>query len=185
MWLILAPLPAIITRSWFNPVRVLPLWVAHTILVAIGLRRLTGWLKIIIVPWAVINLAWFGLAVLWQMPYSRYGDWQWGFKEVVQIISPVLDKYDQVVWETGQAQPYIFALFYLKYPPEEYQKAPRQGYDFGKFVFRKIYWPDDRNLKNTLFIGGVYSLPEEGAIGRTWDPQGYESARIQATPTQP
>ena len=35
-WLVLAPLPAIITQSWFNPVRVLPLWAANTILLLLG-----------------------------------------------------------------------------------------------------------------------------------------------------
>ena len=185
VWLALAPLPAIITQSWFNPVRVLPLWAANTVIIAVGLSQVKSWIKWLVVPWAVMNLGWFGLALLWQMPYNHYGDWQWGFKEVARIISPILDKYDHVVWETGQAQPYIFTLFYLKYPPQEYQKTPRKEYDFGKFEFRKIYWPDDQNLKNTLFIGGVYSLPEEGAIGRTYDPQGYESARIQASPTKP
>lgn len=172
-WLALAPLPAIITQSWFNPVRVLPLWAANTILIAAGISQIKSWIKWLIVPWVVINLSWYGLALLWQLPYNHYGDWQWGFKEVIQIISPILDKYDHVVWETGQAQPHIFTLFYLK------------GYAFGKFEFRKIYWPDDQNLSNTLFIGGVYSLPEDGAIGRTWDPKGYESARIQAAPTKP
>lgn len=184
-WLVLAPLPAIITQSWFNPVRVLPLWAANTILIAIGLSRIKTWMKWLIIPWAIISLGWFGLAALWQLPYNHYGDWQWGFKDVVQIISPILNKYDHVVWETGQAQPYIFTLFYLKYPPEEYQKIQRRSYDFGKFEFRKIYWPDDQNLKNTLFIGGVYSLPDEGIIGKTWDPKGYESARIKASPTRP
>ncbi|MEK7090943.1 MAG: glycosyltransferase family 39 protein [Patescibacteria group bacterium] len=184
-WLALAPLPAVITQSWFNPVRVLPLWAANTMLIAVGWVQLKTWLKWLIIPWAVISLGWFVLAALWQMPYNHYGDWQWGFKEVARIISPILDNYGHVVWETGQAQPYIFTLFYLKIPPEEYQKAPRQGYDFGKFEFRKIYWPDDQNLPNTLFIGGVYSLPEEATLGKTWDPQGYESARIQATPTRP
>ena len=126
-WLVLAPLPAIITQSWFNPVRVLPLWAANTILIAIGLSRIKTRVKWLVVPWAIISLGWFGLAALWQLPYNHYGDWQWGFKEVVQIISPILDKYDHVVWETGQAQPYIFTLFYLKYPAGEYQKNTTTG----------------------------------------------------------
>jgi hypothetical protein len=37
--------------------------------------------------------------------------------------------------------------------------TPRKVYDFGKFKFRKIYWPEDRYLQNTLFVGSEENLP--------------------------
>ena len=126
------------------------------------------------------------------LPYKNYGDWQWGFSEVAEVIRQDYDKYDRIVWETGQAQPHIFALFYLQYPPDRYQReigtvpAPRKNFDFGRIEFRKIYWPDDRGAKNTLFVGGVYSLPEADlkrdgvTYVDTIDPQGYINYRIAA-----
>jgi len=185
-WLILAPIPAILTWSWFNPVRVLPLLAAHTVLIALGAYetwKKLGWVNILVFGWATVNLCWYFLALLYYLPYKNYGDWQWGFRETAAAISPLLAKYDHVVWETGQAQPYIFTLFYLKYPPQKYQleadrTSPRKNFNFGKFEFRPIYWPTDKTAKNTIFVGSVYSLPEELALKRIYDPQGYEMARI-------
>ena len=31
--------------------------------------------------------------------------------------------------------------------------------NFGKFIFRTIYWPKDRELEKTLFIGSPWRLP--------------------------
>lgn len=180
--LAIAPLPAIITWSWFAPIRVLPLLAGITIVNAIGIVSL--WKKSQAITagvgaWAIVQAILFGLTIFIYSPYKDYGDWQWGFREVAAEIGLDWRKYDRIVWETGQAQPYIFVLYYLKIPPAEYhQLLPRRDYDFGKFEFRKIYWPDDQNLKNTLFIGGVYSLPEGKEV---IDPQGYVSARIWAT----
>ena len=82
-----------------------------------------------------LRMVW--VSALWQLPYNHYGDWQWGFKEVVQIISPILDKYDHVVWETGRPS-HIFYPVLFKIPCGEYQKIPRQGYDFGNSSFVKF-----------------------------------------------
>ncbi len=189
-WVALGPLPAIITWSWFNPVRVLPLWAANAILIATGIRQIwkrlggtTGkwvWGSVGGV-WAGINLGWYFLALLFYVNYKNFGDWQWGFRETVAAIAPWVDKSDRVVWETGQAQPYIFVLFYTKYPPEKYQKERQANHDFGKYEFRKTFWPEDQHLPKTILVGGAYSLPIEKAITRVYDPQGYESARIVVT----
>jgi len=62
------------------------------------------------------------------------------------------------------------------------------NFDFGKFTFRKIYWPKDKDEKGTLFIGSVYSLPEKDLerdgvkiIQEITDPQGYVIYRIAGT----
>ena len=85
-------------------------------------------------------------------------------------IKPYYQKYDQVILETGHAQPHIFTLFYLKYDPAQYHQdigcptcvdIPRTNWDLGNFKFRKIFWPKDRDLTNTLFIGSEYNLPTD------------------------
>ncbi len=71
--------------------------------------------------------------------------WQCGYKEVSDFIKQNYNKYDTFYITRDIGMPYIFTLFYLKYPPEEYQKqasltAPDE-YGFGqvngfdKFVF--------------------------------------------------
>ena len=106
------------------------------------------------------------------LPTRDSGNWQPGFKETVPTVMMLSENYDRVIIETPQAQPYIFYLFYGKYPPDkylnevdfEYIGTPRKHYDFGNFVFREIYWPEDRNLENTLFVGNDQNLPQKDII---------------------
>ena len=88
----------------------------------------------------------------------------------MSAIHPIADNHDQIIFETGQAQPHIFVLFYSQYDPNQYHKnigcpkcveMPRKNFDFGKYHFRNIYWPEDKDLANTLFVGSTYSLPEQ------------------------
>ncbi|KKU56791.1 MAG: hypothetical protein UX78_C0003G0067 [Candidatus Amesbacteria bacterium GW2011_GWA2_47_11] len=206
-WVISGSLPAVLTWSWFTPVRVLPLFAAFSIVSAIGISQLfthylrQGWKKLVtgatFASWGFINVCWLFNTIWFYVPYAEYGKWQWGFRETMAEITPIIDKYDRVVWETPQAQPHIFTLFYGKYPPEKYQHdlgspeavpANRQIFDYGKFVFRKIYWPKDRDEKGVLFIGSVYSLPETDLkrdgipiIKEVIDPQGFVVYRIAGT----
>jgi len=197
-WLFVGAIPAIITWSWFSLVRVLPLLAAFTIVVAIGMTKLLK-TKILwaLIGFLVIDTVWVMSSVWFTTPYFQYGDWQWGFREVVEVIKPIEKDYDWIVWESPHAQPHILTLFYWNYPPDLYQRdivspesipSPRVSFDFGKFIFRKIYWPQDRDLKRVLFVGGVYSLPESDLardrvriIKDVIDPQGYVTFRIAGT----
>jgi len=150
---------------------------------------------------SVILLSGLGKLVttyLFYIPYVEKGNWQFGFREIMKVVSPIQDNYDQIIFETGQAQPHIFTLFYGKYPPVRYHKdlgspnaveKPRKNFNFGKYNFRRIYWPDDRNSKNILFIGSEYSLPIQDVasasnakiISDVYDSQGDFVARIVET----
>jgi hypothetical protein len=192
LWLLILPVSALITKSWFTLIRVLPFFSFLSLFSGIGLWKLSRKkiLLIVLLPWLFINLSWFWISEYLLLPYRNYGDWQWGFKQIAQNIVPDMQSYDRVIFETTQAQPHIFTLFYLNYPPQLYHSdtkditSPRNNFDFGKFTFRKIYWPEDRGLSNTIFIGSVYSLPEADLKrdGLDYidipDPKGYTSYRI-------
>ena len=74
-------------------------------------------------------------------------DWQYGYKKFFKEYKEQFDKYDQIIISDKYAQPYIFALFYLKYDPDKFHKeVVRNSVDqwgfstvakFGKFEFRK------------------------------------------------
>ncbi len=187
--ILLSPIPAVVTWNWFHQVRVLPLFAAYSIVSGFGAHLVIRWVvdflgrhfgpaktKFQIV--LVISIVFFGLwnslylfdALFVLLPKYYSGDWQPGFKQSIPVIARLQNNYDQIIIESPHAQPYIFTLFYQAYPPGQYQmeadyvelaKGPRKKYDFGKYVFKKIYWPDDRKLKKTLFMGTVFSLPEQ------------------------
>lgn len=170
---IFAPLPAIITWNWFQSVRVLPLFALLILITGYGasimVKRL-NWLLILIIFFGCWNAAYLfdSLVVILPMKYS--GNWQPGFKEAIPVIASIQNQYDHIIVDTPQANPYIFVLFYQSYPPPKYlqeinyQKVsivPRKYYDFGKYQFRQIYWPDDRNKHKYLFLGSEFGLPEQ------------------------
>ncbi len=179
--ILLSPIPAILTWNWFVPVRTLLLYALLTPVLALGVDFLYSKIKasppsikilvfstfVIFYTNAVANLA---TSLFFYLPFTQKGNWQYGFREIMQVVSPIQDNYEKIIFETGHAQPHIFVLFYSKYDPERYHQEikcpdcvekPRKNFNFGKYEFRKIYWPEDRNLRNTLFIGSEYSLPTQ------------------------
>ncbi len=84
-----------------------------------------------------------------------------------------LSKYDNVLITDDYGQPYIYYLFYNQYPPVEFQKQAvlvQPGVDVGtirkidNIGFRHVYWPNDRGLKNSLFIATKEELPDKDII---------------------
>ncbi len=128
-------------------------------------------------------------------PYETFGEFQPGFEEMVPYVMEKSNNYNEVVVDTGQATPYIFFLFYGKYPPDKYLQEARRdlkhtenyGYRFGKFVFRKI---EDYELyhKNVLLVGQTYRLLDseiehirkerEVKVKDFYDAGGYISLRV-------
>ncbi len=180
-FLLFLPTPAAITWNWFSPVRVLPFLGLLSIVIGYGVVKLlqlsAKWSRkvavVAIIGTIIIYLNSFaGLltSLYLYMPYAEKGDWQFGFREIMNEIKPYYQNYDQVVLESGHAQPHIFTLFYLQYNPAQYHQdigcptcvdIPRTNWDLGNFKFRKIYWPNDRYLKDTLFIGSEFNLPTQ------------------------
>ena len=171
--LILSPVPAIITWNWFQPGRVMSLFAVFSILIGVGIVKVFEYLKIkkilyfSLVVYGLVSAFYLFDSINMQLPTRDSGNWQPGFRETVPVVMELEKNYDQVIIETSHAQPYIFYLFYGKYSPDKYLAeldlekigTPRKVYDFGKFKFRKIYWPDDRYLQNTLFVGSEENLP--------------------------
>jgi 4-amino-4-deoxy-L-arabinose transferase-like glycosyltransferase len=169
-----AILPAALTIDWFIALRALLLWPLIILVSAIGI----SWFIDRYQKKLLIVLLFLGMwlyeagrtleTVIVYHPYVNAGAYQYGFAQMVPFVNQIKNKYDQVIIESPHAQPYIFFLFYSQFPPREYQEINknrridfenRSNYDFGPFTFRKIYFPDDRKQKNTLFIGNVFSLP--------------------------
>jgi len=182
LWFLIGPIPAALTRDETHAVRSLMLLPASQILIGLGIATCFSYLKN---RWSLVSftlLFFLGLFYLWNLGYfldqyflhmpKRFSqEWQYGYKEAFDFLSKNEDKYDKVVVTDKFGQPYIYWLFYSRYDPGEYQKkvnfVPNPYGDvgkvskLGKIEFRKIYWPSDKSLKNTLFIGTLSELPEK------------------------
>lgn len=181
-WLIISPLPAALTRDIIQATRSYFMVFPLSVLMAFGIyfiyqktQKLPKILKIS--SWGCLVFAWIFSFIFYldqffvHLPFAYSEDWLYGYKEAVEFIKDKTDKYEEIVFTSKYGQPYIFYLFYSQYPPEKYQKQAKliehpEG-DVGRveridnIVFRELYWPKDRFVKNRLYVGATYEIPLE------------------------
>lgn len=148
--LLFAPVSGSLSWAGLSVTRTIFLFVPLLIISANGIiNLLTG--KRLLVPFiAFVYLA--SVFYSWDFYLFHYPQratvirsWQCGYKQLVKYVSDHYNDYDKFYITRKNGQPYIFFLFYLKYPPASYQQtanlsAPDE-YGFGqvrsfdKFVF--------------------------------------------------
>ena len=104
-------------------------------------------------------------------PQKNSSYWQYGYKQAISYLNQNIGNYSRVVFTQNYGQPYIYYLFYSQYNPSKYQPQAKLREsltgDVGiiekidNIEFRNIYWPVDRYLSGTLFIGDEESLPKK------------------------
>src|SRR4030042_6882815 len=187
-WLIVAPLAAALTFQSPHALRAQNMVIPLTIISSFGLVNIIIWLKtksgkrcFMISGYILLSLL-----VIWQ--FVRYEHMyyihmakeysfssQYGVKELVAYVKGNQDKYKNIVVTSKYDQPYILFLFYLKYPPQDFQKehtlTPRDKYgfstvgSFNKYVFKSIDWDKDKLIyPNSLIAGADEEIPNETNI---------------------
>lgn len=181
-WLLISPLPAAFSRDSIQAVRSLNMVLPLTIFIAAGLNG--GWLWLRNFRQGMRYFAGFFLLLaygfsllsyldLYYFHYPRRSsqDWLYGYKQVINFVERIRRPDQKIVFTQKWGQPYIYWLFYTGYNPAIYQKEAElqenPSGDVGEIAhfdnidFRPIYWPADRNLPGTIFVGGEYELPLE------------------------
>lgn len=178
-WLFISPLPAAITRDIISSVRALNMVVPLSILIGIGIaatidkisqRRKASFVFYFLLILAYgTNLIYFLDQYFIHAPIHNSSTSQDGYREVINATLPLRKDDTKVIFTQSYGQPYIYWLFYSKYDPSKYQKQNHMVDDsFGdvgkvasldQIEFREIYWPKDRELKKTLYVGNEFDLP--------------------------
>ena len=173
IWLLLAPIPAVLSRDLINLLRSLNSVFPLEVLQATGLVFLIQRFKsnkILLKSFLIVLILVFIDRYFIHAPkeYSSY--WLYGYKQAVEIVKTKSENYQKIIITDFYGQPYIYYLFYTKYPPQTYQKQARlnqKNTDVGKvekidnIEFRPIFWPKERGDKNHLFIGTLEELPDQ------------------------
>ncbi len=152
--LILGPIPAAITKEFPHALRAISVVPFISVISATGVVAIGIWIKkanfvnLVII---LIFLAFFAnyfLHFLNIYPEESSKDWQYEYKRIYTDYGNTFDKYDRILISDKYAQPYIFALFYLKIDPDNFrQTVVRNPVDqwgfstvkkFGKFEFGKF-----------------------------------------------
>ena len=96
-----------------------------TFLLVLGVMAIVGLLQFVLYLNNYYNL--------YPKLYSK--DWQYGYKQVYEYINQHKDEYDEIYFSASYGQPYMFGLFYMKYPPNIFQADPYlTRIDTGNFI---------------------------------------------------
>jgi len=186
-WLLIAPTASALTFQSPHALRAENMVIPLIIISAYGATKVIEWgqrfhsrrmffiycsLLIVIVLWnfgLYQHNYWIHLSK--QYPFSS----QYGVKELVDYVVQNQDKYQDIIITQRYDQPYILFLFYMKYPPEKFQKehilTPRDQYgfstvtEFDKYHFQTIDFEDVRiKYPDSLIIGTDTEIPKEANI---------------------
>ncbi len=126
----------------------------------------------------IINLAYFLHMYFINFPFEKSQFIQYPFKQVAEFAWSQYPNYDSIVFDPqfGSIAPqigvggYYYFAYYGNVTPAKFQKEYKIGSKpreilFDKFSIRQVYWPEDRNLKNTLVIVSPWSVPKQDSAG--------------------
>ncbi len=182
VFLLLAPLPAALTKESPHALRSILAAPAWGILASIGIwywlekvRFGKIWVMSTIIILYSLSFSFWWLDFLNQYKNLTSSAWQYGYKQVFENYAGEFGKYNRIVISDSYAQPYIFALYYLNYPPEKfwltvkYNSVDRWGFSavgsFDKFEFKKIE-ADDLLPGNLVFAAEGEKIKGEEPISK-------------------
>ncbi|MBI3443551.1 hypothetical protein HY008_02685, partial [Candidatus Woesebacteria bacterium] len=202
-WLLIAPLAAALTFQSPHALRSQNMTIPLNIIIALGIYELMLlinskkhiWLSTASCLLITVLIGYSFTKYLHQyyihypkeLPYA----WQYGFDKIADYVKENYDKYDKIIISDRYDQPYIIMAFYLKYPPEKFQKEiilesrDKFGFStvrsFDKFKFHPINYSLDKQNKNSLIVVADEYMPDEHVIHEIRDPYGNRIFRIART----
>jgi 4-amino-4-deoxy-L-arabinose transferase-like glycosyltransferase len=180
-WWFMVPIPAATAKETPHALRTVSLLPLPQIVAALGLWTVYQWVKqrqwvkkvFIAGAFLALTVNFFYYLHNYYVHYPRdwSQEWQYGYKEAVGFVSRVEKDYDQVVVTEGLGRPYIYFLFYKKYPPEKFWQERQASRDwwglwtvsgFGKYKFGVKYL--ENSSGKTLFVVAPDEVSIKGKI---------------------
>lgn len=126
--LLLAPIPAALTRDTIQATRSMWMSIGLIYFIAIGIEYITAkyksvFLNLFILGLYLLSFIYYSDLYLNHMVKTHSPDWLWGYKESTQYLIKKENQYENIYMTNFYGQPYIYYLFYSKYPPMTYQKT--------------------------------------------------------------
>jgi 4-amino-4-deoxy-L-arabinose transferase-like glycosyltransferase len=173
LWLLLAPLPAILSRDQVHAVRSFNLAIPLIIVISFGINYLLQHSRKIFIIFVfgiyILTYIYFLDAYFVHQPIHNSQYWQYGYKQMVEKITSIQNNYKTVRIQQSYDQPYIYFLFFQKYDPAKWQKQAYlkqdNGLDVGhvekldNICFCAIDWSRDRGDHGELVVGDIRVIP--------------------------
>jgi 4-amino-4-deoxy-L-arabinose transferase-like glycosyltransferase len=185
LWLILSPLPAVLSRDQVQAVRSLNMVIPLTLVCSLGLlyilliiKNYTKIFRFVVYSLLtmvyMLSFIYFLDAYFIHQPLHNAKHWMYGYKQVVESLTPYLASDTPVIFQQSYSQPYIYYLFYTNYDP-------RKLHDNNTFIriqnnpvdvllvkaidtisFEEFGWPKVA-IPGTVIIGDEVSIPPDFA----------------------
>jgi len=182
VWLLIGPTAAVIGKETPHPIRAMNILPALLIVTSLGVTQFINKAKkpaiYCLAGLTIINLAFFLHHYFTQYPIYSAPDWQYGYKQVVDIAKQYENNVDKIVISGHYGQPHVFTMVYQDRDPV--------FVFFGgmiKYIYYQIKWFDDSAYKDVLLIGSPEEIPEhpEGFIAQIDFPDGSPAFRVVKT----
>jgi len=187
-WLLVAPIPAATARETPHALRILDSLPTWQIITAYGfyiflesIRERRSFIKNCLLSTVycllLVNVFYYLHNYYAHYPTEFSGEWQYGYREMIKSVSELEKNYDKVVVTKNLGRPYIYFLFYKKYPPQNFwryqDKVVKEptGFinvaGFDKYEFRGLDWGKDQWMKKTLFVMVPEDVPKDANVIKT------------------
>lgn len=174
LWASFTVLVAALTRESPQATRSFFLIVPLVIFSGFGLLYFINWIKtlrsrkyfiplvFVISVFSFYNLFYYFSSYYVKFPISYAKSWRLKDKELSLFIKENGKKYNKIIFDKNAGFMYSSLLFYLPYPPEDFQNTSIREADdsegfskvisFGKYVFKDIDWINDIKMEKVLII---------------------------------
>ncbi len=141
-WLLASIAPTAVARETPHALRIengLPVYmiaISYGLVMSVVSMRRISFRYVFACLYAVLFLA--NGAYFWHNFTSHYpkeysGEWQYGYKQAIELAKARKNDYDTIVLTESIGRPYIYALFYEKYPLSTFEASKDASFDAAGF----------------------------------------------------
>lgn len=171
-WWLLGTIPAALARETPHALRTVNVLPAPQIIIAYGVvsffsllnNRRVIMLTSLVVPTALTVTLFAALYYYFQIYPAKYAlNWQYGYKQMVQEVWAIHERYPGVEVTDAYGRPYIYFLFYNQISPHEYWSTVSRSRDwFGLWTVHSlgnIYFSNDNRSSGWLYVKAPGPIP--------------------------
>jgi 4-amino-4-deoxy-L-arabinose transferase-like glycosyltransferase len=139
-WIIAAIIPAATARETPHALRILDSLPTWHIFIAFGILSVYRYITKGKIVYCLLLIVLYVFSILYYLhnyyrhyPIEFSGEWQYGYKQVLQSIEPIAQKYDSIVITDSIGRPYMYTLFYTKTDPNDFFRTKDSYFDAAGF----------------------------------------------------
>ena len=165
--LLIAPIPAAVTRDPYSTIRALPLVIPQILIISLGIiysfQKVYHWsakhnkekvfligsttASLFVITYSIVKIH---SSALLLNEYFRAKEWDWGWEEVVKTLN-TLDPSLPMIVDNAREEAHIELAFFLKYDPKQYQKE--------NFEVTNNEYYTNINRNTTIKLGNITTRP--------------------------